>query len=66
MCTEAKKNRLQWYIIFNHNIKLTENQSDLCEVNLTFKECADSLIFMTYSKSPGSDWYTVDIMIFFG
>jgi hypothetical protein len=28
---------------FNHDIKLTENQKDLCEGNLTFKECAESL-----------------------
>ena len=25
---------------FNHDIKLTEDQKDLCEGNLTFKECA--------------------------
>ena len=28
---------------FNHNIKLTEEQKYLCEGNITFKECAQSL-----------------------
>ena len=45
---------------FNHNIKLTEEQKYLCEGNITFKECAQSLKLMTNGKSPGSDGYTVD------
>jgi hypothetical protein len=32
----------------------------LCEGNITFKECAQSLKLMTNGKSPGSDGYTVD------
>jgi hypothetical protein len=32
---------------FNHNIKLTEEQKYLCEGNITFKECAQSLKLMT-------------------
>ena len=44
---------------FNHNIKLTEEQKYLCEGNITFKECAQSLKLMTNGKSPGSDGYTV-------
>ena len=50
---------------FNHDIKLTEDQKDLCEGNLTFKECAESLKFMINGKSPGSDGYTVDFYKFF-
>ena len=45
---------------FNHNIKPTEEQKYLCEGNITFKECAQSLKLMTNGKSPGSDGYTVD------
>ena len=45
---------------FNHNIKLTEEQKYLCEGNITFKECAQSLKLMINGKSPGSDGYTVD------
>jgi hypothetical protein len=36
---------------FNHNIKLTEEQKYLCEGNITFKECAQSLKLMTNGKS---------------
>ena len=50
---------------FNHNIKLTEEQKYLCEGNITFKECAQSLKLMTNGKSPGSDGYTVDFYKFF-
>jgi hypothetical protein len=50
---------------FNHDIKLTEDQKDLCEGNLTFKECAESLKFMINGKSPGSDGYIVDFYKFF-
>ena len=50
---------------FNHDIKLTGDQKDLCEGNLTFKECAESLKFMINGKSPGSDGYTVDFYKFF-
>jgi hypothetical protein len=50
---------------FNHDIKLTEDQKDLCEGNLTFKECAESLKFMINGKHPGSDGYTVDFYKFF-
>jgi hypothetical protein len=49
----------------NHNIKLTEEQKYLCEGNITFKECAQSLKLMTNGKSPGSDGYTVDFFILF-
>ena len=45
---------------FNNNIKLTEEQKYLCECNITFKECAQSVKLMTNGKSPGSDGYTVD------
>jgi hypothetical protein len=38
---------------------------DLCEGNLTFKECAESLKFMINGKHPGSDGYTVDFYKFF-
>ena len=51
---------------FNHNIKLTEEQKSLCEGNITFKECAQSLKLMTNGKSPGSDRYTVDFYKNFG
>ena len=51
--------------VFNHNIKLTEEQKYLCEGNITFKECAQSLKLMTNGKSPGSDGYTVDFYKFF-
>jgi hypothetical protein len=51
---------------FNHDIKLTEDQKDLCEGNLTLKECAESLKFMINGKSPGSDGYTVDFISSFG
>jgi hypothetical protein len=37
----------------------------LCEGNITFKECAQSLKLMTNGKSPGSDGYTVDFYNFF-
>jgi hypothetical protein len=40
---------------FNHNIKLTEEQKYLCEGNITFKKCVQSLKLMTNGKSPGSD-----------
>lgn len=39
---------------YNHNVKLTQEQSDLCEGNLTFDECALALEHMTNGKSPGS------------
>jgi hypothetical protein len=42
-----------------------EDQKDLCEGNLTFKECAESLKFIINGKSPGSDGYTVDFYKFF-
>ena len=45
---------------FNYNIKLTEEQKYLCEGNITFKECAQSLKLMTNGKRPGSDGWTVD------
>jgi hypothetical protein len=50
---------------FYHNIKLTEEQKYLCEGNITFKECAQSLKLMTNGKSPGSDGFTVDFYNFF-
>ena len=45
---------------FNHNIKLQEEQKYLCEGNITFKECTQSLKLMTNGKRPGSDGWTVD------
>ena len=45
---------------FNHNIKLQEEQKYLCEGNITFKECTQSLLLMTNGKRPGSDGWTVD------
>lgn len=50
---------------YNHNVKLTQEQSDLCEGNLTFDECALALKHMTNGKSPGSDGFTVDFYKFF-
>ena len=50
---------------FNHEVKLTEEQRDFCEGNLTFEECAKSLKAMLNGKSPGSDGYTVDFYKFF-
>ena len=51
---------------FEHRIKLTDEQKELCEGNLTFNECAESLKSMKNGKSPGSDGYTVDFYNFFG
>ena len=45
---------------FEHRIKLTDEQRELCEGNLTFNECTESLKSMKNGKSPGSDGYTVD------
>ena len=45
---------------FKHNVKLTEDEKDLCEGNISFKECAESLKSMSNGKSPGSDGYTVE------
>ena len=32
----------------------------MCEGNISFKECAESLKSMSNGKSPGSDGYTVE------
>lgn len=50
---------------FNHDIKLTQEQRDLCEGNITYKECGEALKLMKNGKSPGSDGYTVDFYKFF-
>ena len=49
-----------------HSIKLTDEQRECCEGNLSFNECAKSLKSMKKGKSPGSDGYTVDFYKFFG
>ena len=48
-----------------HNIRLTEEQQNLCEGNLTYEECSRSLKSMENGKSPGSDGFTVDFYKFF-
>ncbi|XP_071176505.1 uncharacterized protein [Mytilus edulis] len=45
---------------FKHNVKLTEEEKDLCEGNISFKECAESLKSMSNGKSPGSDGQYAD------
>lgn len=50
---------------FHHDIKLTDEQRELCEGNLSYKECAEALKQMQNGKSPGSDGFTVDFYKFF-
>ena len=49
---------------FNHNVKLTDEQKNMCEGNITFGECAQVLKLMQNGKSPGSDGFTVDFYKF--
>ena len=50
---------------FNHNVKLTDEQKNMCEGNITFGECAQVLKLMQNGKSPGSDGFTIDFYKFF-
>lgn len=50
---------------FIHNSKLTQEQQDLCEGNLSYEECYMSLKGMENGKSPGSDGFTTDFYKFF-
>ena len=45
---------------FHHDVRLTDEQRDSCEGNLTFKECGEALKLMKNGKSSGSDGFTVD------
>ena len=50
---------------FNHNVKLTDEQKESCEGNITFQECSYALSKMKNGKSPGSDGFTVEFYKFF-
>lgn len=50
---------------FDHNVRLTEEQKEFCEGNLTLNECSKALQLMQNGKSPGSDGFTVDFYKFF-
>lgn len=51
---------------FHHDVRLTDEQRDSCEGNLTFKECGEALKLRKNGKSPGSDGFTVNFFKFFG
>jgi hypothetical protein len=51
---------------FHHDVRLTDEQRDSCEGNLTFKECGEAHKLMKNGKSPGSDGFTVDFFKYFG
>ena len=50
---------------FQHDVKLSDEQKNLCEGNLSFRECGEALKNMKNGKSPGSDGFTVDFYKFF-
>ena len=50
---------------FQHDVKLSDEQKNSLEGNLSFKECGESLKLMKNGKSPGSDGFTVDFYKFF-
>ena len=50
---------------FDHNIKLTDEQKNNCEGNLSYEECSKALKNMINGKSPGSDGFTVDFYKYF-
>ena len=52
-------------MFFQHNVKLTDEQKNSCEGNLSFRECGEALKCMKNGKSPGSDGFTVDFYKFF-
>ena len=63
--SRLRENKGNSEIFFQHNVKLTEEQKNLCEGNLSFKECSAALKMMKNGKSPGSDGFTVDFYKFF-
>ena len=50
---------------FQHDVKLSDEQKNSLEGNLSFKECGEPLKLMKNRKSPGSDGFTVDFYKFF-
>ena len=50
---------------FQHDVKLSDEQKNFLEGNLSFKECGESFKLMKYGKSPGSDGFTLDFYKFF-
>ena len=50
---------------FQHDVKLSDEQKNSLEGNLSFKECGESLKLMKNGKSPGSDGFTVYFYKFF-
>jgi hypothetical protein len=50
---------------FQHDVKLSDEQTNSLEGNLSFKECGESLKLMKNGKSPASDGFTVDFYKFF-
>ena len=50
---------------FQHDVKLSDEQKNSLEGNLSFKECGEFLKLMKNGKSPGSDGFTVDFYKFF-
>ena len=49
----------------NIRAKLTPEEKDSCEGNISAKECLDALKSMGHGKSPGMDGFTVEFYYFF-
>ena len=46
--------------MFEYDVKLTESQKDSCEGELQIKECGQVVKYMSNTKSPGSDGFTLE------
>ena len=63
---KERQHDLEGYLFDLHNPELTDELAELCEGQLTEKECQQVISEFAKNKAPGSDGLNIEFYQFFG